>query len=185
VTGRGGLRALLWSGAAVALVAAGLQAPRLSTEEWQARAAARLVADRPAVAYDEDALGRDAVLLTFAVLTSDPAFARQAAAERGMPERELRRFRVTVENAPRSALITVTVRGPDEAAVRELAVGVRAAAVEWVNAHAPLYRLRTNATTAPERVVTDEPLSRARLVGLTALAALLALAATRLRRPRA
>ena len=186
MTRRALLRALLWAGAAVTSVAAGLQVPGMTTQEWEARAAARLVADSPGVtAYDEDALGREGVLLTFAVLTADRAFVRQAARQRGLSEEELRAFRVTVGNAPRSALITVTVRGPDQAAVAALATGVRAAVVSWVAANAPLYRLRPNATTRAEQVTAPVPMRRERLVGLAALAVALVVAATRVRHPRA
>ena len=183
---RARLRVVLWAGAAAALLAAALHVPGMSTQEWEARAAARLVADRPGVtAYDEDALGRDSVLLTFAVLTADPAFVRQAARQRRLTEEQLRTLEVSVGNAPRSALITVTVRGPDAAAVAALAADVRAAAVSWVNANAPLYRLRENATTPAVQVSTPVPMRRERLVGLVAVAALLVLAGTRVTRPRA
>lgn len=178
------LRGSLLAGAAVCFIAAGLQLPGASQAEREARASARLVVDRPEVyPYDQDALGRESVLLTFAAMASDPAFVRQAATQRNLSAHDLRDVRVDVTNTPRSALITFTVRGPDRVDVRGLVLGVRTAAITRVNTLAPLYQLRPEPAGPPVRVSGGGSSDRGGPIALAGLAGLLVLAAAWLKRP--
>lgn len=170
---------------ALVLLLTGVDLPGLSTRGFEASASARLVVDRRAtVAYDEDTLGRDAVLLTFATLTADPRFTREALAARPLPGRR-EDYRVVVTNAPNSALVTVAVRGPDAAAVRAVATAVRGAAAAKINALAPLYHLRADADVPPSHVTLLDRARHRRSVLSAVLASCLALAAFWLTRPRA
>ncbi len=180
------LRGSLLAGAAVCFAAAVLQLSGASQAEREARATARLVVDRPEVQpYDQDALGRESVLLTFAAMASDPAFVRQAATQRNLSAQDLRDVRVDVTNTPRSALITFTVRGPDRVDVRGLVLAVRAAAITRVNTLAPLYQLRPEPAVPPVRVSGGGSSDRGGPIALAGLAGLLVRAAAWFKRPAA
>ena len=165
-------------------VLAVLQLRGLAQPEWQARTSARLVVDRQAsYAYDQDALGRESVLLTFAAMASDQAFVRQALEQRELAADHAEAFDFRVTSAPRAALVTFTVRGPDEGDVLGLALGVRTAAISRINALAPLYQLRPEATASLAPVSGHGPNQQEQLLVL-AMLALLLVAAAWLRPPR-